>query len=207
MASRHTIFGLLFFPGLDHKWSRDTKQWCVLRNKKIKLTDFSEAAKFWNGLVNFHKVMNIIRFYANYSLRRHAYAHKDFFAFSYFPRTIADWSASEAILSSALLETFKSNFSAFLKVIHWFCTAHLLLRITRWPPLKRAFEVTPLKWSRLKRNAIGIFACGCFSCRGETHCAGNLHNVSSTRVAEFDFLTENLDSGLLNLCLLTLIFI
>ena len=26
VASRHTIFGFLFFPGLDHKWSRDTKQ-------------------------------------------------------------------------------------------------------------------------------------------------------------------------------------
>ena len=33
------------------------------------------------------------------------------------------------------------------------------------------------------------------SCRGETVCVGNVHNVSSTRVAEFDFLTENLDSG------------
>ena len=48
-----------------------------------------------------------------------------------------------------------------LKVIP-FCTAHLLLRITRWPPLKRACEVTLWKWSWLKRNAIGIFACGCF---------------------------------------------
>ena len=86
----------------------------VLRNKKIKLTDFAEAAKSWKGLVNFHKVMIIIRFYANYSFRRHAYAHKEFFAFSYFLRTIADWSASEAMLSSASLETFKSNFSAFL---------------------------------------------------------------------------------------------
>ena len=35
------------------------------------------------------------------------------------------------------------------------------------------------------------------SCRGETHCVANVHNVSSTRVAEFDFLTENLDSGCL----------
>ena len=35
------------------------------------------------------------------------------------------------------------------------------------------------------------------SCRSETQCAGNLRNVSSTRVAEFDFLTENLDSGCL----------
>ena len=35
------------------------------------------------------------------------------------------------------------------------------------------------------------------SCRGETQCVGIVHNVSSTRVAEFDFLTENLDSGCL----------
>ena len=34
------------------------------------------------------------------------------------------------------------------------------------------------------------------SCRGETQCVGNVHNVSSTRVsAEFDLPTENLDSG------------
>ena len=32
-------------------------------------------------------------------------------------------------------------------------------------------------------------------CQGETQCVGNVHNVSSTRVAVFDFLTENLDSG------------
>ena len=30
------------------------------------------------------------------------------------------------------------------------------------------------------------------SCRGETQCIGNVHNVSSTRVAEFDHLLENL---------------
>ena len=35
------------------------------------------------------------------------------------------------------------------------------------------------------------------SCRGETHFGGNVHNVSSTHVAEFDFLTENLDIGCL----------
>ena len=33
------------------------------------------------------------------------------------PRTIADWSASEVILSTTSLESFKSNLSAFLKVI------------------------------------------------------------------------------------------
>ena len=37
------------------------------------------------------------------------------------------------------------------------------------------------------------------SCRGETQFGGNVHNVSSTRVAEFNFLTEleSLDSGCL----------
>ena len=35
------------------------------------------------------------------------------------------------------------------------------------------------------------------SCRGEVQCVGNVPNVSSTRVAEFNFLTENLDSGCL----------
>ena len=44
----------------------------------------------------------------------HAYARMDFFSFSYFSRTIANWSASEAILSSISLESFKSNLSAFL---------------------------------------------------------------------------------------------
>ena len=43
------------------------------------------------------------------------------------------------------------------------------------------------------------------SCRGETQCVGNVHNVSSVRVAEFDFFTENLAEWMLYL--LTLIFI
>ena len=41
------------------------------------------------------------------------------------------------------------------------------------------------------------FLLAVFSCQGETQCVGNVHNISSTRVAEFDFLTENLDSGCL----------
>ena len=49
------------------------------------------------------------------------------------------------------------------KVIRWFCTAHLLLSITRWSPGKRACKVTLLKWGSLKRNAITIFGCGWFS--------------------------------------------
>ena len=35
------------------------------------------------------------------------------------------------------------------------------------------------------------------SYRGKTQGGGNAHNVSSTRVAGFDFLTENLNSGCL----------
>ena len=35
------------------------------------------------------------------------------------------------------------------------------------------------------------------SCQGETQCVGNVHNISGARVAEFDFLTENLDGGCL----------
>ena len=35
------------------------------------------------------------------------------------------------------------------------------------------------------------------SYRGETQYVGNVHNVSSARVAKFDFLKENLDSGCL----------
>ena len=31
------------------------------------------------------------------------------------------------------------------KVIPWFCTAHLLMRITRWPPQKGACEVALFK--------------------------------------------------------------
>ena len=61
--------------------------------------------------------------------------------------------------------------------------------------VKRACEVTLLKWSWLKRNAVGIFLPAVVSYRGETQCVGNMHNVSSMRVAEFDFLTENLDTG------------
>ena len=39
------------------------------------------------------------------------------------------------------------------------------------------------------------FSLAVVSCREETQCVGNVHNVSSTRVAQFAFLTENLDSG------------
>ena len=35
------------------------------------------------------------------------------------------------------------------------------------------------------------------SCRSESQRVGNVHNVGSTRVAKFDFLAENLDSGCL----------
>ena len=39
------------------------------------------------------------------------------------------------------------------------------------------------------------FSVAVVSCRDETQCVGNVHNVSSTHVTEFDFLKENLGSG------------
>ena len=37
------------------------------------------------------------------------------------------------------------------------------------------------------------FSLAVVSCQDETKCVGNVHNISSMRVAEFNFLTENLD--------------
>ena len=34
--------------------------------REINVTDISEVSKLWKVLINFHKVMIIIRFYANY---------------------------------------------------------------------------------------------------------------------------------------------
>ena len=47
------------------------------------------------------------------------------------------------------------------------------------------------------RETLLEFLLAVVSWLGETQCVGNVHNVSSTRVTEFDFLTENLDSGCL----------
>ena len=56
---------LVFFSFLDSIISDHVTQISdFLRYRKIKVTDFSEVAKFWKVLMNFHKVMIIIRFYA-----------------------------------------------------------------------------------------------------------------------------------------------
>ena len=47
------------------------------------------------------------------------------------------------------------------------------------------------------RETLLEYLLGVVSCRGEAQCVGNVHNVSSTRIAEFDLLSENLDSGCL----------
>ena len=61
---------LVFFSFLDSIISGHVTQITdLLPYRKIKVTDFSEVAKFWKGLINFVKVMIIIRFYANYYLR------------------------------------------------------------------------------------------------------------------------------------------
>ena len=57
---------LVFFSFLDSTISGHVTQISdFLRYRKIKVTDFSKVAKFWKLLINFHKVMIIIRFYAN----------------------------------------------------------------------------------------------------------------------------------------------
>ena len=58
---------LVFFSFLDSTINGHVTQISdFLRYRKIKVTNFSEAAEFWKVLINFHKVMIIIRFYANY---------------------------------------------------------------------------------------------------------------------------------------------
>ena len=52
-----------------------------------------------------------------------------------------------------------------------------------------------MKFTEEKLNWNFLFAV--VSCRGETVCVGNVHNVTSTRVAEFDFFTENLAEWML----------
>ena len=64
VASRHSIFSFLFFPRLDHKWSRDTDISFRTLQENWGYR-FSEVVKFWKFLNNFHKNMTIIRFYAN----------------------------------------------------------------------------------------------------------------------------------------------
>ena len=57
---------LVFFSFLDSTISGHVTQISgFLRCRKIKVTDFSKVAEFWKVLINFHKVMIIIRFYAN----------------------------------------------------------------------------------------------------------------------------------------------
>ena len=54
---------LVFFSFLDSIISGHVTQITdLLPYRKIKVTDFSEVAKFWKGLINFVKVMIIIRF-------------------------------------------------------------------------------------------------------------------------------------------------
>ena len=50
---------------------------------------------------------------------------------------------------------------------------------------------------KLTREMLLEFLLAVVSCRGETQCVGDVHNASSACVAEFDFLSANLDSGCL----------
>ena len=61
VASRHPIFSFLLFP--DSIISGHVTQISdLLPYRKIKVSDFSEVARFWKVLINF---MIITRFYAN----------------------------------------------------------------------------------------------------------------------------------------------
>ena len=87
----------------------------------------------------------------------------------------------------------------FVKVIRWFCDAHLLLHILRWPPWEKASQVTMLKWSWLKRNAIGNFTCSCFLPRWDSMCW--------ECVCMLLILTSSQRTSIVDVCLLTLFFI
>ena len=64
MAFRHLIQN--FFSFLDMTITGHvTLISGSLRNRKVKVTDFSEVAKFWKILVNFPKAIIISRFHAN----------------------------------------------------------------------------------------------------------------------------------------------
>ena len=77
-------------------------------------------------------------------------------------------------------------FAGAMYVIRWFCTAHLLLRIRRRPPWKRASEeklLNEVDW----RKMLLKFSLAVVSCRDETQCVGNVHNVSNWQL----FVKEN----------------
>ena len=87
----------------------------------------------------------------------------------------------------------------FVKVIRWFCDAHLLLHISRWPPWEKASQVTMLKWSWLKRNAFGNFTCSCLLPRWDSMCW--------ECVCMLLILTSSQRTSIVDVCLLTLFFI
>ena len=58
--------------------------------------------------------------------------------------------------------------------------------------ISRGFKVIP--WFCTGFETLLHFLLAVVACRGETQCVGNVHNVSSTRVAEFNLLSENVDS-------------
>ena len=80
-----------------------------------------------------------------------------------------------------------------IKVIPWFLHCASLTAHNQMAAVKRNMWSNIIKMNLTEEE----FLLAVVSCRGETQCVGNEHNVSSTRVAEFDFLTENLDSGCL----------
>ena len=60
--------------------------------------------------------------------------------------------------------------------------------------VKKSMWINIIKMKVTEEKPYLNFCLRLFLAAGETQCVGNVHNVSSTRVAEFDLLTENLDS-------------
>ena len=75
------------------------------------------------------------------------------------------------------------------RVIPWYCTAHNKMAAVK---IDMRSNIIKMNLTEEKRHILE-FLLAVVSCRSETQCVGNVHNVSSTRVAEFDFLAENLD--------------
>ena len=72
--------------------------------------------------------------------------------------------------------------------------SQLCVKNELWKPVR----ITIFVKSTISMQSVSVFfLLAVVFCRGETQCVGDVHNQSSTRVAEFDFLSGNLDSGFL----------
>ena len=72
--------------------------------------------------------------------------------------------------------------------------SQLCVKNELWKPVR----ITIFAKSTISMQSVSVFFwLAVVSCQGETQFVGDVHNLSSTRVAEFDFLSGNLNSGCL----------